>query len=73
MSDIVNIYILRMCTMALKEIVQNKNSKAALDALIAVRFGCTQFKQQKALIYQQVTVWLETKVMTVVKKSPEFT
>jgi hypothetical protein len=51
MSDIVNIYILRMCTTALREISVNKNSKGSLDAMVAVRFGCTQFKQQKALIY----------------------
>lgn len=51
MSDIVNIYILRMCTTALSEISVNKNSKGSLDAMVAVRFGCTQFKQQKALIY----------------------
>ena len=58
MSDVVNIYILRMCTQVLKEIVVNKNAKAALDALVAIRFGCTQFingsphfKPQKTLVY----------------------
>ena len=71
MSDVVNIYILRMCTQVLKEIVVNKNAKAALDALVAIRFGCTQFKLQKELVYQQVVSWLETRVMSAVKKSPE--
>lgn len=52
LSDIVNIYILKMSTLALKELTVNRNSKAALDALVAVRFGCTQFKQPKQLIYQ---------------------
>jgi len=41
MADVVNIYILRMCTQVVKEIVVNKNAKAALDALVAIRFGCT--------------------------------
>ena len=58
MADVVNIYILRMCTQVVKEIVINKNAKAALDALVAIRFGCTQFisvtthfKPQKTLVY----------------------
>lgn len=58
MADLVNIYILRMCTQVVKEIVVNKNAKAALDALVAIRFGCTQFiigstqfKPQKTLVY----------------------
>jgi hypothetical protein len=44
LSDIVNIYLLKMSTQALKELTSNKNSKAALDALVAIRFGLTQFK-----------------------------
>jgi hypothetical protein len=51
MADIINVFILRMCTQVLKEISVTKNSKAALDAMVAVRFGCTQFKQPKELVY----------------------
>ena len=41
MADVINIYILRMCTQVVKEFEVNKNAKTALDALVAIRFGCT--------------------------------
>lgn len=42
--ELLNVFVLKMCTQAYKEIVVNKNAKSALDALVACRFGCCQFK-----------------------------
>ena len=51
LQDIVSVFVLRMSTQAFIEVQANKNFKAALDAMIAVRFGCTQFKQPKEIVY----------------------
>lgn len=63
------VFVLQMCTVAMKEVIQAKPDKA-LKALLACRQCASQFFNPNDLIVKQASYWLDQKILPAVVKSP---